>query len=120
MTTQEWNYPDTMPAIPEVSDAHIAFGTHDHLPTEDQVPPKLRGIMNGHPATRMVEGMFYEGGKVLKKYGLIPRYPAMTQEQGDKAILLVSAHLRSWEPKHERKMEGCATLLDRYFEVVAK
>lgn len=119
MTQPEWTYPDTMPAIPEVNDVQVAFGIATYLPTEDQVPPKLRGAMKRHPATGMVESMFYEGGKAFKKYGLKPRYP-MTQEQGDKVLLLVAAHLRSWEPKHERKMEGCATLLDRYFEVVAK
>lgn len=110
-------YPDTMPPIPPTSDLSLAFGATEHLPRGEDVPEHLRW-RSKHPATEAVETMFYGGwAAVHKGFVLRPRYDDMTQEQGDAAVLLIAAHLRSWVPKHEDKIAGCATLMDRYFKV---
>lgn len=116
-------YPEAMPPIPAVTRLQTVWGTTDHLPPESEVPEHLtysRNVNNPAPAFDFVAKVFYGGNAAADAaYDLYPRYE-MSQEEGDAVISLIRAHMRSWAPKHERKMEGCVTLLDRWFVVMPK
>lgn len=113
MAALPFAHPEVMPAIPVVTDVELAFGTMKHLPTPTDGPPDLD---ERHPAYQYVCAMFGGPKSVLDSYNLHCRYP-LEQAQGDAVIDLITAHLRSYGPKHEHKMLGCAILLDRYFKV---
>lgn len=114
------NYPEQMPEIPEVSKLEQAWGTVAHLPALADIPAEFDSHRGNNPATAFVSTAFFNGwAAALAKYNLHPRYP-MTQAQGDAVILLLSAHMKSWEPQHEHKEAGCGMLLDRWFVVKAK
>lgn len=96
-----------MRAIPEITDARIAFGCIDHMPKYSEVPDEFK-----HGETkwnRLVSDMFFSG---LSDLSLIPKEGVDPK----KAFRAVQAILSSWEPKHEHKEAGAAFLLSEWFE----
>ncbi len=97
--------------IKEVSDLDIAFSSNvDHLlPAWDDIPEEFkRGRTKWN---KIISDWFFSGltnSKWHSKEGV----------DSDKAMRMVQACLRSWEPKHEHKEAGCAYMLSEWFEDV--
>lgn len=92
----------------EVNGLDLAFGgdMKKLLPAIHEIPEDFREEKTEW--NRMVEQWFYGG---LKSFDSVPK------EGVDKgaAIKHMSAILKSFEPKHEHKMSGCAYLLSLWF-----
>lgn len=102
---EKWKQPK------DVTNGGIAFGLEnidEYLPTWDEIPDYFK---NNWIKPSVASQWFYEG---LKDAEFFPR-------QGmdrNKALQHVKAVLRSWEPKHERKMAGVEYLLSLFFEKI--
>lgn len=96
-------YTLTAADLKTVTDVEVAFGTTKLLPEREQIPDYpnrkvfedyVAALFYGHslPSVQLCMGADFEGeGEALNK--------------------ALRAHLASWEPKHERKMEGVAYML---------
>ncbi|MCY8577536.1 hypothetical protein MOD24_16960 [Bacillus haynesii] len=91
-----------------VSDSEIAFGgSVDLLPKMNDIPHEFKYERNEW--TNAIWEWFYEG---KRPENLSPK-PGIDSEE---ALRHIKAALRSFEPKHEHKMAGCAYLLSQFFE----
>jgi hypothetical protein len=111
-------YPAEMPPIPAVTDLDRAFPVASQLPGWPDISALPVKFQNGDaPACRLISTMFTRGPVALDGVELHTRYDAMTQEEGDAVFLLVGAHMRCYDYKHEHKIAGCGAILDQWFEV---
>lgn len=99
-----------MRKIPEVTGPDLAFGNIAHMPKYHEVPDRFKSDRD--PAVSAIHTWFYKGLDVSK---IKPRAGV----DQNKALKAIGAIMRSWEPKHEHKVAGCAMLLDEWFEVAA-
>ena len=95
----------------EFSKAELVFPTtvDGYLPEMAELPAEFKGTAS--PACEFVSRMFYGS----------PPVPANVQFHAAEGISAEQAYnhlqyvLRSWEPKHERKMAGAAYLISIWF-----
>jgi hypothetical protein len=95
--------------VPEINDIELVFGTTKALPKYEDVPEEFKRGSNLY--VRAVSGLFFHGG-LLSEYGLKVR-DGLDALNVHRAI---SAHLCSWEPKHEHKEAGVALMLSHCTE----
>ena len=93
--------------IPVITLDELAFGTTKALPPYD------RGRDN-HRFTRLASSLFFKGGN-LEAHGLRIKDGL----DRDAVYRAISAHLRSWEPKHEHKEVGVGLMIEAWFEDAA-
>ena len=91
-----------------VTGLDAAFGPHElqkFLPSMQEIPKQFHDWNN--PWSKLVSGWFFDGLKTL------PR----PQEGIDEKLALfhLGAIMRSFEPKHEHKIAGCAYLMSLWF-----
>lgn len=88
--------------LKHITDIEIAFGTTKFLPPPAEIPPSF---YRGNLYTRVVDAMFANAK--------VPDAPIQLNEGVDPNLLYrcVSAHLRSWEPKHEDKIAGIGYMI---------
>ena len=92
----------------EVSDVDIAFGGRamELLPLMDEIPDEFQKDSNQY--NRFISKIFYNGSKGLE---VIP-HPGIDTKM---AFRHLAAILKSYEPKHEHKIAGCAYLSSLWF-----
>ena len=101
----------------EFSDDEMAFPTtvKGLLPEEEEIPEDYQGLGSSKEAREwvgLVERMFHRGVEdlaLLPKEGVDPA----------KAYKHITYCMRSFEPKHERKISGCAYLFSLWFEGIS-
>lgn len=85
----------------------IALGTTKLLPTISQIPQEFK---DRHTKwNKLFSDWFYNG---LSELTVIPK----ENIDKNKALAVISAHMRSWEPKHEHKEAGVAYMMSLLFE----
>ena len=97
-----------MRAIPEISDAELAFGSIRALPAWTDIPDEFK--RRGSVEVELFNTLFFGSDKPFQ---IAPREGV----DQDKAVRAVRACMASWEPKHEHKEAGVAYLLNQWFEV---
>lgn len=86
-----------------VTDVEVAFGTVKLLPEREDIPQyDHRDFYE-----RFVSAMFYGGTHPAGTLVMREGFEGRSQQMGK----AVAAHLKSFEPKHERKIEGVAYML---------
>lgn len=102
--------------IPEISDSLFTFPVIQRLPFPapdfTTLPRDFRE--NRDVACRAVEHLCFYGD--IQGFELRTRLP-ITQEQGDRIIRLVLAHLKCFGYRHEHKIAWAGLLLKRWFQV---
>jgi len=91
-----------------ISGVGVAFGDISNLPPMSEIPDQFKK-WDGNRWRDLASKWFFKG---LGDVDLNPK-PGV---DADTALRAVGACLRSWEPKHEHKMAGCAYLLSLWFE----
>lgn len=99
-------YAITTEQAASVTKPEVAFGTTRFLPALEAIPQTfLRSTGEAKPYLELVNALFYglqlPGGEIEIRAGL--------SAEGLREC--ITAHLRSWEPKHEHKMAGVAYML---------
>src|SRR6185437_15064291 len=106
-----------MLAIPELSQADVAFGNIKHMPRYETLPPDFKRH-NGNDFVRAISTWFFKGAKGTPD-GLIIDGMKFTTKAGvdrAKALGAIKAVLGSFEPKHEHKEAACAYMLSEWFD----
>ena len=95
--------------IKDVTGADLAFGGNisELMLAYKDLPAEYRDERT--PSCDFISHWFFRG---LKNPEFVPKDGV----DPNKALTHISAILRSWEPKHEHKVAGCAFLLDEWFE----
>lgn len=94
--------------VPKVNGVDLAFGNIGHMPKYHEVPDRFK--RDSDPAVSAINTWFYKGLDTSK---IKPREGVNQAE----ALQAIGAIMRTWEPKHEHKVAGCAMLLDQWFVV---
>lgn len=98
--------------VKSVTDVEEAFGTIKLLPELDQVPVEFK--QNQRIECKVVSSMFYgtemPEASVVFKDGFEPK----------SVMKCFMAHLKSFEPKHERKMAGVAYMMSLVCDIDTK
>lgn len=100
-----------MRKIPELTGVERAFGCIKHLPPMAEIPDKFKTV-DDTPQNEFIGKWFFKGLREEDVAELIPKAGVDKK----KALIAISAILRSFEPQHEHKEAGCAYLLDEWFE----
>lgn len=102
----------TREALAAITDLDVAFGTTKLLPPYDTVPEEFK---RGNDYTQLLDCLFAGQGVPEGEINLREGF-----DQPDVPALLnraVTAHLRSFEPKHEHKIAGLGYLVSLACEV---
>lgn len=95
----------------EVTGADVAFGAcKGYLPEWEDIPEEFKQH-RGNEWVDLADRWFFRGLRGV----------TFTPKEGidqDKALRHIGACLASFEPKHERKIAGCAYLFSLWFESV--
>lgn len=97
-----------MKPVPKVDGLDVSFGNIKHMPKYQDVPQNFKD--HHDPYHKIVSNWFFQGldeSKIKAREGVDRR----------DALLNIKAILRSYEPKHEHKIAGCAMLLAEWFEL---
>lgn len=97
-----------MTPVPEITQSEMIFGTTKALPDYDKLPAEFRR-MDGTKWNKLFSQWFFLG---LKKLEVTPKEGV----DKEKALIAISAHMKSFEPKHEHKESGVAFLMSEWFE----
>lgn len=110
MSTTEYKL--TRDALNTITDVEMAFGTTKLLPPNETVPEEFK---RGNVYTVLVDCLF--AGKPVPN-GEIEFREGFDDPEAPKLLnRVVSAHLRSWEPKHEHKIAGLGYLISLACEI---
>lgn len=86
----------------QITDVEMAFGTTKFLPNPEDIP---EAFYEGNLYTQVVDALFFNkevpDGPIALKDGVEPNM----------LYRCVSAHLRSWAPKHEDKIAGIGYMI---------
>lgn len=96
----------TRESLNTITDAEIAFGTVKLLPPYAEVPDDFK---RGNHYTDVMNCLFF--GKALPEIEMEFREGFQDNEALIQLNRVVSAHLRSFAPKHEHKIAGLGYLL---------
>lgn len=100
--------------VPQISDAQLAFpvDVYKLAPAESDIPGAFWDRFSQRNAwVKIAEAIFFGGKR--------PRLKAKAGVDGAAAVRFIQALLRSYEPKHERKMATVGFLLSEWFDIVA-
>ncbi|ANN80905.1 hypothetical protein BAU07_26345 (plasmid) [Bordetella flabilis] len=98
-----------------ISELEVVFGTTRFLPAAEEVPSAFHS--RGSVYSRLAEALFY-GGELPKGEVLFRKDLAEDSlKTGALVVRFATAHLRSFEPKHEHKIAGVAYLLSQLCEI---
>lgn len=86
-----------------VTDVEVAFGTMKLLPERSDIPNYDHRDFYEQFVAAMFYGSPHPAGTLVMREGFEGRSAQMGK--------VVTAHLKSFEPEHERKMEGVAYML---------
>lgn len=120
---------------PHINDLDLAFGTTKYLPKFSDLPKEYQKQMA--PGCKLAEAIFYEGWEAAGKKAQELMGDAMNflmaeppkdhayaeGEERDPLVRFhrcITAHLRSWEPKHEHKIAGVGYMMDQWCVAVEK
>lgn len=98
----------------QIDHIEMAFGTTKFLPKPDQIPKEF---YRGNIYTHIAEARFF-GHEVPKGTMKIRPEFYIAGIEG-KMNMLMTAHLRSWEPKHEDKIAGVGFMLYTICEITS-
>lgn len=107
MTANDWSSPKT------TTNLDVAFGPEkiaDFLPAMNEIPEEFHSW--GNPWQKIVSDWFFKGMKEVPT--------AKAEIDAIKALAHIHVILRSFEPKHEHKIAGCAYLMSLWFEMPKK
>jgi hypothetical protein len=96
--------------IDKTTDLEKAFATTRCLPKWEDIPEEFKKeLYTGTLYNRVIDSWFC--GSALPNAGIVfnPGFEA----EPKKVFHFIMAHLRSFEPKHEHKIAGCAYLLSQ-------
>lgn len=100
-------YKITSKELDNLNDEGITFGTTKLLPAISQIPQEFK---DGHTKwNKLFNDWFFNG---LSELTVIPK----ENIDKSKALAVISAHMKSWEPKHEHKEAGIAYMMSLLFE----
>jgi hypothetical protein len=95
----------------ELSDLQLSFGVCEgYLPEDEELT--LEALKPCAWAKPIIDAWYFEG------LPLDTLFKPRLGIEGTQALRHIAACLHSWEPRHERKIEGCIYLLHLWFEHV--
>jgi len=100
------------PKLIDLTDADLIFPAHvigRVIPDWADIPEPYRH--HNHPMARLASDWFFNGARDWK-------FEPKEGVDGQKALRMVAAALRSFEPAHEHKIAAVAYLLDCFFQLV--
>jgi len=102
----------TRESLDSITDLDIAFGTTKLLPAYCHVPEEFK---HGNRYTQLMDLMF--GEQPLPDWEIVFRKGFDDPDAPDALNRAVTAHLRSFEPKHQHKIAGLGYLVSLVFEL---
>ena len=100
-----------MRKVPTINKLDLTFGNIKHLPPMSEIPDKFE-MHSDSFQNKFISKWFFSGLTEADVAALIPK-PGVDK---NKALIAISAILKSFEPKHEHKEAGAAFLLSEWFE----
>ena len=103
MQSTKWDYPQ------QVSDVELAFGggIERLLPTEKEIPAEFWSSESkwNKAATALFFGTISDTSEIIERPGIDVHFAARH----------IRTIFKSFQPKHEHKIAGCAYLLSRFY-----
>lgn len=93
--------------LDQITDAELAFATEKFLPPMEAIPKEF--VDGNTKWNQLFTAWFFNGLQSLK---VVPKAGI----DSGKAIRCISAHMKSWGPKHEHKTAGVAYMMSMLFE----
>ena len=89
-----------------ITDAEVVFGTMRLLPSVEQIPPEF---FDGNIYTDIAQAMFFNTALPLAEIEFRKGFD--NPDAVEPMLRCLTAHLKSWRPKHEHKIAGVGYMI---------
>lgn len=101
--------------VPQINALDLAFGDIKYLPKMDDIPKEFHDRYD-NIYCKVINQWFFNGYIKAESIATITPKEGIDKVEAQRALAVI---LRSFAPKHEHKVAGCAYLLSQWFNVEA-